>query len=145
LWEPALLEHGYRSSALQRRRDVVVLGATFQLMAGKAESALAQIKEFRVHRQATQPTDPGAGSIFRNPPDCSAGALIDRAGLKGTRRGGAIISPKHANFFVNLGGATADDVRALIDLARETVLHKHGILLHPEVELIGPTGRMSLE
>jgi UDP-N-acetylmuramate dehydrogenase len=145
VWEPAQLEHGYRNSALQRRRDVVVLGATFRLVTADASAALAQIKEFRAHRQETQPTDPGAGSIFRNPPGSSAGTLIDRTGLKGTRRGGAVISPKHANFTVNLGGATAADVRALIDLARETVFREYGILLHPEVEHIGPAGRMSLE
>jgi UDP-N-acetylmuramate dehydrogenase len=144
-WGPDRLEHAYRSSALQRRRDAVVLSATFKLARGESAVALAQVKEYRVHRQETQPWDPGAGSIFRNPPESSAGALIDRAGLKGTRRGGAIISPKHANFIVNVDGARSADVLALIDLARLTVLREHGILLHPEVELIGPAGRISLE
>lgn len=91
----------------------------------------------------TQPTDPGAGSIFRNPPGQSSGQLVDRAGLKGTRRGGALVSPKHGNFIVNVGGATAADVLALIELVRETVLRAFGVELVPEIEIIGPTGRLA--
>jgi UDP-N-acetylmuramate dehydrogenase len=141
VWDVSRLDYSYRTSRLQSCRDVVVLGGTFQLTAVTPGEALARIAEFRQHRQDTQPVDPGAGSIFRNPPGASAGALIDRAGLKGQRRGGALISPKHGNFIVNVGGATSADVRALVELARESVLRQFGIELHPEMELIGPRGR----
>ena len=139
-WNRDRFHHDYRSSVLQQRRDVIVLGATLLLVVGDATESLARIQEFRAHRRETQPTDPGAGSIFRNPPEQSAGTLIDRAGLKGTRRGGALISPKHGNFIVNDGGATSHDVRALIEIAKETVFRVFGVELEPEIEFIGPTG-----
>jgi UDP-N-acetylmuramate dehydrogenase len=142
LWTPDLFHHGYRSSLLQQQRDAIVLGATLQLTPGDATESLGKIQEFRAHRRDTQPTDPGAGSIFRNPPGHSSGALIDRAGLKGTRRGRAVISPKHGNFIVNAGGATSEDVLALIELARETVYRVFGVELVPEIEIIGPSGRL---
>lgn len=139
------LEHGYRSSRFQRERQLIVLGAEFHLTPSSPAEVLARLRAHRQHRQQTQPTDPGAGSIFRNPPGFSAGALIDQAGLKGSRHGGALISPKHGNFIVNAGGASAADVRALVELARETVLVRFGIRLQTEVEFIGPTGRLSEE
>lgn len=142
VWPAASFEHGYRTSRLQRERDVIVLGAEFQLAPCPPAEALARIQAHRQHRRETQPTDPGAGSIFRNPPDISSGALVERAGLKGTQRGGAMISPKHGNFIVNVGGASSADVLALIELACEAVLRRFGILLHPEVELLGPEGRL---
>jgi UDP-N-acetylmuramate dehydrogenase len=144
VWPRDRFEHSYRTSRLQRERGVVVLGAEFQLAACPPAEALARIAAHRKHRQDTQPTDPGAGSIFRNPPDNSSGELVDRAGLKGTRRGDALISPKHGNFIVNVGDASSSDVIALVELARETVLHRFGILLQPEVEYIGPEGRIKL-
>jgi UDP-N-acetylmuramate dehydrogenase len=140
----AFFEHSYRASRLQRERHLVVLGAEFRLAVCPPEEALSRIQAHRQHRQETQPTDPGAGSIFRNPLGHSSGALIDRAGLKGTRHGGAQISPKHGNFIVNVGGATSSDVRALIELAREVVARQFAIDLHPEVEFIGPNGRIAL-
>lgn len=143
-WAPTLLEHAYRSSLLQRQRGAVVLGAVFRLGKGDVSTSLARVKEYRLHRQATQPWEPGAGSIFRNPPGYSAGALIDQAGLKGTRRGDAVISPKHGNFIVNDGCASSADVVYLIDLARDTVARQFGIELHAEVDVIGPLGRRSI-
>lgn len=140
-WPASAFEHGYRTSRLQRERAVIVLGARFQLTEGSSAEALARVQSYRQHRHDTQPTDPGAGSIFRNPEGDSAGGLIDRAGLKGTRHGGAMISPKHGNFIINAGGATSDDVLALVDLAQATVFDRSGILLQTEVELIGPQGR----
>lgn len=139
-WPVAAFGYAYRTSRLQQEGDLVVLGATFRLTPASAAEALARVQQFRQHRQETQPTDPGAGSIFRNPPDNSAGRLVEQAGLKGTRRGGALISPKHGNFIVNVGGATSDDVLALIDLARETVFRTFGILLQPEVKVISENG-----
>jgi UDP-N-acetylmuramate dehydrogenase len=144
-WPAAAFAHSYRSSRLQRERGVVVLGADFQLAPAPAPEALARIHAYRQHRQASQPTDPGAGSIFRNPPGAAAGALIDRAGLKGRQSGGALISPKHGNFIVNVGDASAADVLALIGQAQAAVEKQFGVRLEPEVELIGPLGRLSLE
>jgi len=99
------------------------------------------------YRKATQPlATPSAGCIFQNPrvgevvPDGiprSAGALVDRAGLKGRRQGGARISDHHANFIVNDGGATAADIRTLIELARETVRDRFGVVLRDEVVYLG--------
>jgi len=143
-WSAAAFQHSYRTSLLQTERRIIVLEAEFQTRRGVPAEALARIRTYRQHRQDTQPTDPGAGSIFRNPTGESAGALIDRAGLKGTRRGDAQISPKHGNFIVNVGRASSTDVIALIELARQVVLERFGIALHPEVELIGPTGRRRL-
>lgn len=145
VWPAAAFAHGYRTSRLQRERGVVVLGASFQLTRCSPSEALNRVQHYRKHRQDTQPTDPGAGSIFRNPPENSSGRLIEQAGLKGTRRGGALVSPKHGNFIVNVDHATSEDVLALIQLARDTVYAAFGILLHPEVELIGPAGRLSVE
>ncbi len=89
-------------------------------------------------RRATQPlTLPNSGSVFVNPPGNFAGRLIEQAGLKGTQRGGAQISDKHANFIVNLGGAKALDVIGLLDLAKREVLAKFNIRLEPEVKLVG--------
>jgi UDP-N-acetylmuramate dehydrogenase len=80
---------------------------------------------------------PSCGSVFRNPEGQSAGALIDQAGLKGHQIGGAQISPTHANFIVNTGGATAADVCELISLARTQVYNKFGVMLTEEVRFVG--------
>jgi UDP-N-acetylmuramate dehydrogenase len=91
-----------------------------------------------VQRNASQPVEfRSAGSIFKNPPGEHAGRLVDRAGVKGTRIGGAMISEKHGNFFVNLGGARAADVLALVELARERVRATTGIELELEIRVIG--------
>ncbi len=98
---------------------------------GKMEGSLAR-------RKKTQPLgQPSCGSVFRNPEGHSAAKLIDEAGLKGASVGGAQISTKHANFIVNTGKATAADVVALIELARERVERDHGIELTPEVKFLG--------
>jgi UDP-N-acetylmuramate dehydrogenase len=94
----------------------------------------------------TQPVkEASAGSTFKNPPGEHAGALIDRAGLKGYRIGGAQIAPLHANFILNVGGATAADVLALIQLAQRTVRERFGVLLEPEVQFVGRWGDAELE
>lgn len=98
-------------------------------------------------RRATQPLDqPSCGSVFRNPPGDAAGRLIDQAGLKGTRRGGARISDKHANFIVNTGDASALDCWWLVKHARDVVLERFGVRLEPEVHAIGdwPDGHWPL-
>ena len=97
--------------------------------------------EFLALRKSTQPLNlPSCGSTFTNPPGDYAGRLIDAAGLKGLVRGGAAISSKHANFIVNNGGATAEDIRWLIATARCEVRERFGVWLTPEVKLLGPWG-----
>ncbi len=107
---------------------------------------LARRQAFLARRKATQPLDkPSCGSTFTNPPGDHAARLIDVSGLKGTRRGGAEISRKHANFIVNHGDATAEDIRWLIAHARVVVREQHGVWLTPEVKLLGPWPADALE
>ena len=116
----------------------LVVEATFGLESADADTIKARLDDIRHWRQAHQPLGlPSAGSVFRNPPGDSAGRLIDDAGLKGRRIGGAVVSEKHANFIVNDQKGTATDVRRLVDLVHAEILAKHGIDLEPEVEFIG--------
>ncbi|HWT83716.1 MAG TPA: UDP-N-acetylenolpyruvoylglucosamine reductase, partial [Candidatus Methylomirabilis sp.] len=97
-----------------------------------------QISRWLVQRNASQPVEyRSAGSIFKNPPGDYAGRLVEASGVKGSRIGGAMISEKHGNFFVNLGGARAADVLALIRLARERVRALTGIDLELEIRVVG--------
>ena len=116
----------------------VLVGAELSVTPSDRETVKAEIDRLLAHRTETQPTDiPSCGSVFRNPPGDFAGRLIEAAGLKGTREGGAEISTVHANFIVNHGGATAKDVLALIERARATVREASGVELETEVQLIG--------
>jgi UDP-N-acetylmuramate dehydrogenase len=129
---------GYRTSRFkQPPRGEAVLRADLRLRRSTVEAVGALIDEIRRWRAASQPTEPSAGSIFTNPPGDFAGRLVEQAGLKGRQVGGARISTRHANFVVNLGGARAEDVRALIELARSEVRARFGVNLEPEVEMIG--------
>jgi UDP-N-acetylmuramate dehydrogenase len=140
---PQDLEMRYRHTRLKTAPagapTELVITATFHLRPASADEIKARLDEIKRWRQAHQPLGiPSAGSFFRNPPDgSSAGALIDRAGLKGTRVGGASVSPKHANFLVNDGHGTAADVRGLGDLVRDTVERQFGVRLVHEVAFIG--------
>lgn len=116
----------------------LLTGARLRVPRGAVESARAHLVELRRKRRASQPNDhPNAGSIFKNPAGDHAGRLIEAAGLKGRRAGGALISPVHANFIVNAGGATARDVLDLAELARRAVLDRFSINLEWEVRRIG--------
>ena len=117
----------------------IVVGATFRLEPATEELIKARLDEIRHWRQTHQPLGiPSAGSFFRNPPDGpSAGALIDRAGLKGLRVGGASVSPKHANFLVNDGRGTAADIRTLGERVRDEVERQFGVRLVHEVVFVG--------
>jgi len=98
---------------------------------------MIEIRKHMNERKQKQPLDkPSAGSVFKNPPDVAAGYLIDKVGLKGYGIGGARISEKHANFIVNEGNASFEDIVSLMNLARREVWSKFGILLQPEVELL---------
>jgi UDP-N-acetylmuramate dehydrogenase len=116
----------------------VVLAARFALRPAEPAAVRAAIERHLAHRRATQPIDqPSFGSVFKNPPGERAGRLVELAGLKGLRVGGAQISSVHANFIVNLGGATAADVLALMARAQEGVRERTGIALEPEVRIVG--------
>lgn len=139
-WPVERFEYGYRDSMIKRRPAEpapVVLAARFELTADDPAELAGRADEFVARRKATQPPGASLGSMFKNPSGDYAGRLIEAAGLKGTKIGGAQISPVHANFFVNTGNATATDVKMLIDLARERVKGRFGVELVLEVELIG--------
>ncbi len=102
----------------------MIVGATFLLMRDDPAAIRARVRAYRQHRKDTQPPQPSAGSVFKNPPGDYAGRLIEACGLKGTRLGKAEISPRHANFIVNTGGASAADVVRLIALARARALRR---------------------
>ena len=116
----------------------VITRVDFELARGDRAQLMARVAELKAKRASRQPRGvPNAGSIFKNPPGKFAGKLLEGAGLKGTRLGGAAFSDQHANFIVNLGGAQAAEVRALIDMARVKVKEQSGVWLEPEVRLVG--------
>lgn len=118
--------------------DEWFLGAWFQLETGVVEESLQKIKQLLATRLASQPLNlPSAGSTFRNPHGDFAARLIEASGLKGYQIGGAQVSPKHANFIVNVGDATAMDIELLIRHMKDTVLEKQGVALQQEVRVIG--------
>ena len=131
------IEFSYRHSTFPKNE--ILLEATFQCKRGKPAEILKDRKVASDGRKSNQPLKfRSAGSIFKNPSDSlAAGYLIDKTGLKGTERGGAAISEKHANFIVNMGDATAADVLYLIKLAKKYVAEKFHINLELEVKLIG--------
>jgi UDP-N-acetylenolpyruvoylglucosamine reductase len=126
----------YRSCA--DVRDAIALGAVLRPVSGKAAAAItSQIDEYRRRRHESQPREPSAGCIFKNPPGASAGQLIEESGLKGARVGGAEVSRVHANFVINSGQATSADVLELVRRVRAGVFKAKGVDLEPEVLLYG--------
>jgi UDP-N-acetylmuramate dehydrogenase len=137
-WPVEKLEYAYRNSALKRHPgEAVVLSARLRLEMDAPDGVQARMDEFSGSRRQTQPPGASMGSMFKNPPGDHAGRLIDAAGLKGTRIGGAEISAIHANFFVNNGHAAARDIDQLIALARQKVFDKFGVQLELEIEKLG--------
>lgn len=131
------MDFHYRTSFLQKHRDYVCLEVVLKLAKGKKDAIEEVIKERRKRRIESQPLEyPSAGSVFRNPTDNFAGKLIEDVGLKGLLKGGAMISDKHANFIVNYKNANSDDIKYLIDLAREKVFEEYGIELKCEQEFV---------
>jgi len=138
--------HGdYRSLTWNQVADVedtyppVILGGAFAVMAASPDELKAEARRKAKARTASQPGHRGsAGCFFKNPsPETPAGRLIEAAGLKGRQRGGAVVSEKHANFILNRGRATAADVLGLMKTVQDAVLAKFGILLEPEVRIVG--------
>lgn len=137
-WSCERMAYTYRTSELKRTMaDAVILSALFSVEKGDPAKITSDIETFRQRRWKNQPPGASVGSVFRNPPDDKAGRLIEAAGLKGKRKGGAIISPQHANFIINEGGASAQDVLDLLVEARNTVKTKFGVELIPEIEVLG--------
>jgi UDP-N-acetylmuramate dehydrogenase len=140
---PAALGLAYRESRFRHASPdgpaEVILGATFRLVPDDPDAIRARLDEIRRWRQAHQPLGiPSAGSVFRNPPaGQSAGALIDRCGLKGHRIGGAVVSEKHANWILNDQRGSAADVRRLGELVRATVARETGVALAFEIQFLG--------
>lgn len=139
-WPAGRFEYGYRTSLLKRQvpgQRPVVLEAEFQLRPAERQSLRARVAEIGSRRRASQPAGATCGSVFKNPPGDYAGRLVESAGLKGERRGGAVISPIHANFVVNEGAASARDVQSLVELMRQEVQARFGVTLELEIELLG--------
>jgi UDP-N-acetylmuramate dehydrogenase len=137
-WPIEKLDYEYRSSVLKRETiPAVVLSATMDVVRTSRDEAWEKIKTFQAHRKETQPPGASMGSMFKNPPGDYAGRLIEAADLKGRRIGRAIISPIHANFIINLDGATAQDIWQLMKTAQDTVYNQFGIRLEPEIEFLG--------
>jgi UDP-N-acetylmuramate dehydrogenase len=135
---PADYELGYRHVELKKGTDEWFVSAVMGFTPGVEDQALARIKELLQQRVATQPLNrPNAGSVFRNPPGDHAARLIESCGLKGFVIGGAQVSPKHANFIVNVDGASALDIETLMDHVHATVLSQTGIDLVREVRIVG--------
>lgn len=127
---------GYRHSRMMDE-GLMVLGAKLKLAPGSREGLYATMAEFQSMRREKQPLAlPSAGSFFKRPPGYFAGALIEQAGLKGLRVGGAQVSEKHAGFLVNTGGATTADFIALKNEVQKRVMEKFGVALEPEVRII---------
>jgi UDP-N-acetylmuramate dehydrogenase len=133
------LPFAYRSLGLAP--GTVILKGLLRVRRG-TRSAIAQaVETINRRRWQRQPLElPSAGCVFKNPPGDAAGRLIEQAGLKGRREGGAQISDKHANFIVNRGGATARDILTLMDVMQKSVLEATGIRLEPELQVVGDNG-----
>lgn len=127
---------GYRTSRFERSGEIII-SATFKLTAGERGIIGERMRELISRRKSRQPLEyPSFGSAFKRPEGSYAGLVIEESGLKGKSVGGAQISPKHANFIINTGGATSKDITDLIELTQKTVLEKTGYKLEPEVRLI---------
>lgn len=142
-WPVERLEYGYRTSVLKRAEgpgaagtSPLVVAASFELLWGDPAEIAADMAAIAAQRKGKTPAGSSCGSVFKNPPGQSAGRLIEAAGLKGRTAGEAVISPVHANYIVNTGGATAADILALIDLARAEVRRQFGIALELEVRVL---------
>ena len=122
------IAHGYRYADISG----IVYEAVFQITKGYSVEKLETFSKMRYN----QPKEPSAGSVFKNPKDDFAGRLIEAVGLKGVREGGAMFSPVHANFLVNVDHASFDDAIFLIELAQKRVYEKFGIMLENEVQII---------
>lgn len=137
-WSSTQARLGYRTSYFKAHpQEYIVLEGQFELERDTPANCIARMNQYTEHRRRTQPTDPSVGSMFKNPAGDHAGRLIEAAGLKGMRMGAIQVSPVHANFFVNLGGATAQNVLDLVQVVQDRVQEKFDIRLELEIQLVG--------
>jgi UDP-N-acetylmuramate dehydrogenase len=136
-WE---VKGGYRWSVLGKGR--VVTSVELALRAEDPETLKARVQQVRARRQGVLPPEPSAGSVFRNPPGDYAGRLLELAGCKGLRRGGAEVSQRHANVIINIGGATAADVRWLVAQMAARARERFGVSLELELKVLDETGHV---
>ena len=131
------LELGYRTSII-KKAGYIVLEAKIRLEEGDQEAIRERMKELTIQRTTKQPLEfPSAGSTFKRPEGYFAGKLVMDSGLRGYQVGGARVSEKHCGFVINAGGATAKDVRTLMENVRDIVYEKYGVTLEPEVKFLG--------
>ena len=131
------MDMGYRKTAIQKTGEIVSQ-VKLKLYEKNTEDIRAEIAEYTARRNSKQPvTLPSAGSFFKRPEGHFAGKLIEDSGLKGVTVGGAQVSPLHAGFIVNIGGATATDILQLMNIVQARVMDNFGVLLEPEVRIIG--------
>src|SRR5437773_2192200 len=138
--EPATLDAvcGFRYRHSDIPPSEIVVGARLRLQPRPRAEIIEAVRDLRERRRAREPHGvPNAGSIFKNPPGDYAGRLIEQCGLKGRRVGGAEVSPAHANWIVNAGGATAKEVLELVEIVRAAVVERFGITLEMEVKVVG--------
>ena len=132
------MDFGYRRSLLTEQPDAVVLHAVFALQKGDPAAIRGRMEDLMARRKASQPLEyPSAGSTFKRPEGHFAGRLIEEAGCKGLTVGGAQVSEKHAGFVINTGGATCEDVLALMAEVQRRVKEISGVMLEPEVRIVG--------
>ncbi len=130
------LGFGYRRSGI--KKTDVVLSANIVLKRGDKGTVAAMTDKFFAEKKSSQPiSERSAGCVFKNPPDISAGRILDEAGCKGMKVGGIEVSALHANFFINKGGGTASEYLELMDRVSEIVMKKTGIALEPEIRVVG--------
>jgi UDP-N-acetylmuramate dehydrogenase len=140
-WKTDRFQFQYRSSLLKRERiEAVILSGRINLHPDEIMTIKRRMEEYAKKRKTAQPPGASMGSTFKNPPDNFAGRLIEAAGLKGKRVGDVEVSPRHANFFVNTGNASAQDYYRLIRLVQQKVADTSGIQLELEIELVGDFG-----
>lgn len=131
------LDMRYRHTAFMENGEIIT-AAYFSLTPGDKNEIEAKMSELLGKRKASQPLEyPSAGSTFKRPPEGYAAAHIEQCGLKGHSHGGAMVSPKHAGFVINTGNASFEDVIAIMDEIKQTVFEQHGVMLEPEVEILG--------
>src|SRR4030042_79955 len=129
---------GYRESVFKRKKNLIIASVILKLKKGKKLEIKKKIKEYLSYKKESQPLNyPSAGSVFKNPGKRYAGEMIEACGLKGKTIGRAKISEKHANFIVNLGGASAGNVKKLINLAKKSVKKRFSVSLREEIQYLG--------
>jgi len=136
-WPKAKLNFSYRKSAI-RPQHMIVLSAQLTFQPGNADAIAELMKKSLKFRQEHHPKEPNGGSVFQNPmPDKPAGRLLDELGAKGWKEGGAMVSPRHANFIVNTGNATSTDILKLMLRMKEAIKTHYGYDVHPENRFVG--------